>query len=103
MKRYFELPLTYLAIISVVTLCGCASPKWSHPSLTETDFNMARALCTNEANAAVPSTVVPYDPKLTPIQQSNAGMYNAGANIGRAFGVKSYFENCMFSRGFTKN
>lgn len=103
MKRYFESPLTYLAVILVLTLCGCASTNWSHPTLTEADFNMARAQCANEANAAVPSTVVPFDPKLTPIQQSNAGMYNAGANIGRAFGVKSYFENCMFSRGFTKH
>jgi hypothetical protein len=90
--------LVVLGIVGI--LAGCAAPMWHHATNNEYDFNRDRSACSMEAERSNPSTAVPFDPRLTQMQQAQAGSYNAGANLGRAFGVKSYFENCMLSKGY---
>ncbi len=53
-----------------------------------------------EAERANPSTAVPFDPRMDAMQQARASSYNAGANMGRAFGFQSYFNNCMSAKGY---
>jgi hypothetical protein len=90
-----------LASISVVgLLAGCAAPTWHHPSNSEYDFNRDKAVCSMEAERANPSSAVPFDPRMNAMQQAQASSYNAGANMGRAFGVQNYFNSCMTAKGY---
>lgn len=89
-----------LALGFVAILTGCAAPMWNHSTNSEFDFNRDKAICSMEADRSNPSTAVPYDPRLDPFQQANAGIYNGAANMGRAFGVQNYFQNCMTAKGY---
>jgi hypothetical protein len=92
--------LTFLLLISFVT--GCASTSWNHPTLSESDFYRDREDCNQYAQVANPVNATPYNPYLTPLQQAQAAQYNGGANLGRAFGVQSSFENCLLGKGYRK-
>jgi hypothetical protein len=81
-------------------LAGCAAPMWHHPTNNEYDFNRDKAACSMDAQRANPSTAVPFDPRMSAMQQAQAGSYNSGANLGRAFGFQGYFNNCMMSKGY---
>jgi hypothetical protein len=90
-----------LVVLSLAgVLAACAAPMWHHPSNNEYDFNRDKAVCSMEANRANPSTAVPYNPRLDPFQQANASIYNGTADMGRAFGVQNYFNNCMMAKGY---
>ena len=91
----------YLLIPIVFIVSGCAT-NWMHSSNTENDFYRDRAQCNQEANNNNPVTTQPYDPRLTALQQSQQGMYNGGAQMGRAFGLAGSFNNCMMAKGYRK-
>lgn len=90
-----------LGVLILVVLSGCAT-KWTHSSNTENDFYVDRAQCNQEANNNNPVMTPAYDPRLTPLQQSQQSMYNGGAQMGRAFGLAGSFNNCMMAKGYRK-
>lgn len=81
-------------------LAGCAAPMWNHPSKSEYDFNRDKAECSMEANRANPSSALPYNPQLDPFQQASAGIHSGAANMGRAFGIQNYLNNCLTAKGY---
>ena len=89
-----------IALSSISLLIGCAAPMWNHPTNSEYDFNRDKAACSMEADRANPSQAAPYNPRLDPFQQANASIYNGTANMGRAFGVQNYFNNCLIAKGY---
>jgi hypothetical protein len=92
-----------LLITATVFLVGGCATKWNHPNLSENDFYRDRATCNQEAQSNNPSTVIPYNPYLDPIQQAQQQSYNAGANMGTAIAIASYFNNCMMAKGYRKS
>lgn len=90
--------LVVLCMVGVVT--GCAAQKWNHPTSSQYDFNRDKAICSMEADRANPSRDVQFDPRMNPMQQAQASAYSAGANFGRAFALKQYFEDCMTAKGY---
>jgi hypothetical protein len=90
--------LLVLGFVGVLT--GCAAPMWNHSTNSEFDFNRDKAVCSMEADRANPSAAIPFDPRMDPMQRASTNMHNAGANMGRAFGVQGFFNNCMLSKGY---
>ena len=88
-------------VLLLVVISGCAT-KWTHSSNTESDFYVDRAQCNQEANNNNPLTTQAYDPTLTAFQRSDQAIYNGGAQLGRAFGIKASFSNCMMAKGYSK-
>lgn len=94
---------TVLIICLVPVLTACAATQWSHSSRGPSEFYQDRASCENEARSANPTVASYYDPRLTPIQQSQKDTYVAGQNLGAALSAKSYFENCLYGKGYFKS
>jgi len=99
MQRYFSQITTF---ILVLFLLGCSPTMWRHPTLSESDFYKDRALCEQYAEVSNPNRTQPYNPNLDGIQQANQSAYDAGANLGRAFGIKAAFDSCMSAKGYLK-
>lgn len=92
--------ITFITFLSTVLLGGCA--KWNHPTATQYDFQRDQAQCNQYSRQASPTTQTPYNPYLTPMQQSQQGIYQGSANLGAAFGQMSSFDNCMQAKGYYK-
>ena len=89
-------------LVGIFLLTGCASTKWMHPTLSESDFYRDREDCNQYALATNPNTAPAYNPSLDPFQQANAMAYSGGANLGRAIAVQSSLENCLMGKGYRK-
>jgi hypothetical protein len=91
-----------LILVLATVLVGCASTSWNHPTLSESDFYRDSEDCNQYAQATNPVRTTPYNPYLDSIQQANQSAANAGAQLGRAFGVQSSIENCLLGKGYRK-
>jgi hypothetical protein len=80
---------------------GCAT-KWNHPDADENRFRIDLADCQIYAKSSVPDNSTPYDPNLTAQQQSQQSYANAGAQLARSISLKNQFDNCMYSKGYSK-
>lgn len=89
-------------LAGICLLTGCASTNWMHPTRSESDFYRDWEDCNQYAQSTNPSRASAYNPNLDPFQQAQAGIANGSANMARAFGVQSSFENCMFGKGYRK-
>lgn len=92
--------LTRLVALTAMLVTGCA--KWNHPTASQYDFQRDQAQCNQFAQQASPTTQVPYNPYLTPMQQSQQSLNQGGANLGAAFGQMGAFNNCMQAKGYYK-
>tara|TARA_R110000868_G_scaffold238969_2_gene493477 strand:- start:376 stop:675 length:300 start_codon:yes stop_codon:yes gene_type:complete len=90
-----------LSVLMMLVLSGCAS-KWGHSTNSENDFYRDQAQCNQEAQSSNPVTTLPFDPRLNDFDRARQGMYNGGAQMGRAFGLAAAFNNCMMARGYRK-
>lgn len=97
-----KLLVKFPTLLLALSVLGCSSTRWTHPSLSESDFYRDRELCSQYANVQNPNTAPPYNPYLDPIQQASASSYAAGANFGRALGMQSSFNSCMYAKGYRK-
>ncbi len=92
--------IAVFAIGTVALMSGCAN--WSHPTATQYDFQRDQGQCNQYAQQASPTTQAPYNPYLTPMQQSQQSLNQGGANLGAAFGQIGAFNNCMQAKGYYK-
>ena len=81
-------------------LSGCAATTWNHPTASASQFSQESAQCQMFAQASNPSTATPYNPYLTPMQQSQAAIAQGSSDMGRAFGIQAAYKNCMNSKGY---
>jgi len=81
--------------------CLCLN-KLDASTRSESDFYRDWEDCNQYAQSTNPSRASAYNPNLDPFQQAQAGIANGSANMARAFGVQSSFENCMFGKGYRK-
>jgi hypothetical protein len=91
---------TRVVMGTTVLLSGCAN--WNHPTATQYDFQRDQAQCNQFARQSSPTTQTPYNPYLTPMQQSQQSIYQGSANLGAAFGQMGSFDNCMQAKGYYK-
>lgn len=116
-------------LIVPILMAGCAT-NWEHPTATQADFQRDRAICSNEAETAIPRIYVPISntvPQTYPtyntncsniggfisctstptdvnnnyaIAQMNQSIAQSGENMRRGVDVNNYFRNCMFAKGY---
>lgn len=90
-----------LAVLCLgILVGGCA--KWQHQTASQYEFQRDQSQCNIYAQQASPSVQTPYNPYLTPMQQGNQSMNQAGANFGAAIGQAGAFNNCMQAKGYYK-
>lgn len=87
--------------LASLVLTGCAS-QWMHPTADQYTFQRDIAQCEVYAQSAVPDTSAQYNPNLTPGQQAGQYASNAGSQLGRVFGLRMQFNNCMVAKGYAK-
>jgi hypothetical protein len=116
-------------IIFPILIGGCAT-NWEHPTASQSDFHRDRAICSNEAEVAIPRVYIPVSNSFpttystyntdcsniggfisctsTPSQvnnnyaiaQMNQSIAQSGENMRRGVDVNNYFRNCMFAKGY---
>ena len=90
-----------LSVLMMLVLVGCAT-KWGHPTNSENDFYSDQAQCNQVAQSNNPDTSLSFDPRLQGFDRARQDMYNGGAQMGRAIGLATVFNNCMMAKGYRK-
>ncbi len=120
-----------LSILFIVfTITGCAT-NWYHPTANEAQFYQDKMACQQYAEHRNPRHVVPVrqvaqnSPSYTTqcvqtgnyidcqsnpnnlatnnaVNLANQNMEQAGSDFGRALGIAAIFDDCMRSKGYSK-
>lgn len=91
----------FIFIVTTLSLAGCESAPWIHPTATQQQFSKDHFECTINAETARPANKArPHNGTMADLQRETG--QNMGSAIVAGIEQSRYYSMCMASKGYTQ-